>query len=206
MIQYPRYPLELTKFKTENYRPGNHYTNLEKWDNFTMHVPLWNQVLTHFFENQTDLRFLELGSGNGLCANYLLDNWPCYVDTVDIEECRIVKENDIEYSISTINNLKPFIDTNRCSFHLMSTKDFLINNQDKQYDFIYIDASHDKDWVLYDAVTAFNLLKVDGLLIFDDYGWGECSIGIDNFLNCYDKHVEIFYKSWQIMIRKLSNL
>lgn len=206
MTQYPKYPLELTKFKTSNYRPANHYTIPERWDNFTMHVPIWRQVLNHFFEGRTDLRFLELGTGNGLCANFLLDSYSCYVDTVDIEELRIVKENDIEYSVSTINNLKPFIDSNRCTFHEMSTKDFLYTNLDNRYDFIYIDASHDKDWVLFDAVNSFNLLKADGLMIFDDYGWGDCGKGIDSFLNCFEGRIEVFYKQWQVMLRKISDL
>lgn len=206
MTHYPKYPRELTEFKTNNYIPGNHYTIPKRCDNFTMHAPLWSQVLNHFFLGSTNLRFLELGSGNGLCANYLLDTYDCYVDTVDMEELRVVEENGIKYSVSTISNLQPFIDLNRCTFHLMTTKEFLVSNQDKQYDFVYVDASHDKDWVLYDAVNSFNLLKDDGLMIFDDYGWGECALGVDAFLNCYNKHVEVFYKQWQVMVRKLSSL
>lgn len=206
MTQYPKYPLTLTKFKTDNYQPGNHYTIPVRWDNFTMHVPVWKQVLDHFFKDKSDLNFLELGTGNGLCANFLLDTYNCYIDTVDIEETRIVDEEGINYTVSTISNLEPFINNKRCTFYEMSTKNFLVNNFNKRYDFIYIDASHNKDWVLYDAVTSFNLLKTDGLLIFDDYGWGECGKGIDAFLSCFDNHIEVFYKQWQVMLRKLSDL
>lgn len=206
MKDIKKYPLELTEFKTNNYRPGSHYTIPKRWDNFTMHVPVWSQVLSHFFKDSKNLNFLELGSGNGLCANYLLDNYNCTVDTVDIEDLRVVEENGIEYSVTTTSNLQPFIKSKRCAFHLMSTKEFLVQNYNKKYDFVYVDASHDKDWVLYDCITTFNLLKVDGLMILDDYGWGKCGEGIDAFLYCYDKHLEVFHKEWQVMIRKVSDL
>jgi predicted O-methyltransferase YrrM len=206
MIQYPKYPREFTTFKTDNFIPKEHFSNLPRWDNFSMHVPLWNNVLNHFFKGQDDIRFLELGSGNGMCANYLLDTYPCYLDTVDIDDERVVEENDTKYSISTSENLKPYIEQGRCTFHKMTTKQFLMSNQDKQYDFIYVDASHDKDWVLFDTIYSFNLLKVDGLMILDDYGWGQCAVGIDAFLNCYDSRIEVFYKQWQVMLTKLSDL
>ena len=39
------------------------------------------------------------------------------------------------------------------------------------YDLIYIDGSHYCDDVLIDALKSFELLKVGGLIIFDDYMW-----------------------------------
>ena len=71
------------------------------------------------------------------------------------------------------------------------------------YDFIYVDASHNKDLVLTDAILSFDLLVEDGLMIFDDYGWGDCKDGIDAFLNCFDSQIEVFYKDWQVYLRKL---
>ena len=53
-----------------------------------------------------------------------------------------------------------------------------------------------------DAVLSFELLKQDGLLIFDDYGWGDCAKGIDGFINAYQKKIEVFEKSYQVFIRK----
>lgn len=44
------------------------------------------------------------------------------------------------------------------------------NNQ--KFDLIYIDASHDAVDVLADAILSFRLLKVGGVIIFDDYLWG----------------------------------
>ena len=80
-----------------------------------------------------------------------------------------------------------------------------IGSKDKKYDFVYVDASHDKELVLTDAVLSWDLLVEDGLMIFDDYGWGDCKDGIDAFLNCFEKQIEVFYKDWQVYLRKLEN-
>lgn len=42
-----------------------------------------------------------------------------------------------------------------------------------QLDFIYVDGSHQAADVLCDAVLAFRLLRVGGVLAFDDYLWAE---------------------------------
>ena len=36
---------------------------------------------------------------------------------------------------------------------------------------IYIDACHDSQYVMTDAMLSWKVLKVGGYLIFDDYGW-----------------------------------
>ena len=174
-----RYPAELTKFKTDNYRPQSHYRNKVGWDHFTMHVPLWNKVLGHYFNHRTGLKFLELGSGNGLCANYLLDNYDCELHTVDMDDVRIENVDGVDYEIGTTQNLKPFIKEGRCKFYQQTTKEFLqemvlVNlEEDELYDFIYVDASHEPDDVLYDAVLSWDMLKPEGLMIFDELNWDD---------------------------------
>jgi predicted O-methyltransferase YrrM len=201
-----RYPKKLTKFKTNNYIPGEHYRNDREWDHFTMHVPVWTQVLNKFFKGKKNLKFLELGTGNGLCSNFLLDTYDCNVDTVDLQNIRNVKVFEEEYSVISTENLKPFIDSGRCKFHQMSTKDFLLNNRDKVYDFIYVDASHICDDVLTDAILSFDLLKKDGLMIFDDYYQDSCKIGINSFINCFVEKIKLLHTvpAPQIMLKKIN--
>ena len=200
-----RYPLELTRFNTDNYLPGGHFTNTKSRDWFSTNVPNWNLVLNHFFGGKTDLRFLELGTHVGMCSNYLLDTYDCKLDTVDVTDRVEIEENGKQYYLCTKSNLQPFLDNGRCKFFRQSTTDFLLLaniDGNVKYDFIYIDASHEPDDVLSDAVLSFELLKSDGLLIFDDYGWGDCARGIDGFIDAYDKKIEVFDKNWQVFIRK----
>ena len=179
-----------------------------------MNVPLWDNIFNFFFKDHSNLKFLELGTGNGLCANYLLENFDCHVDTVDLNESAVVEEGGEKFLVSIINNLKPFISSKRCTFHQMSTKEFLYNNSENEYDFIYIDACHDPEGSLFDGVNAFHLLKTGGLMIFDDYTWGNCGLGIDAFLYAYAAHdrrtkvppsIEVLHKGGQVAIKKITN-
>ena len=76
-----------------------------------------------------------------------------------------------------------------------------------QYDFIYIDGSHEGYNVLEDAVLCFRLLKQNGILIFDDYLWeGKATIypkpAIDAFLQMYQRHIKVLHCDWQIICQK----
>lgn len=75
------------------------------------------------------------------------------------------------------------------------------------FDIIYIDGNHEPEFVLEDGVLAFRKLKVNGIMIFDDYGWGGPDLtkrGIDGFLSGYHKRIEFLgeYNS-QVFVRKI---
>lgn len=70
------------------------------------------------------------------------------------------------------------------------------------YDLIYIDGSHLASDVLSDAVLAFELLRVGGLMIFDDYLWCMQADGsqdslfmpkpaIDAFINIFQRKMKV---------------
>jgi len=74
------------------------------------------------------------------------------------------------------------------------------------YDFVYIDGSHKAVDVLEDAVLSFRLLKVGGLMMFDDYAWqggGPTEFdnpkrGVDAFYYAYRNQLEsvdVFYQA-----------
>ena len=78
-----------------------------------------------------------------------------------------------------------------------------------QYDLIYIDGSHMACDIFSDAALAWNLLKVDGVLIFDDYLWDgyredyKCpGIAIDAFLKCYVDKIELLFRDDQVIVRR----
>lgn len=77
------------------------------------------------------------------------------------------------------------------------------------YDFIYIDGSHIAKDVLTDACMAWPLLKPNGLLVFDDYMWGNPrdalhrpKIAIDAFTNIFGETAEIIHVGYQLVVRK----
>ena len=79
--------------------------------------------------------------------------------------------------------------------------------EDDFFDIIYIDGNHEPEYVLEDAVLSFRKLKTNGIMIFDDYGWGGPDLtqkGIDSFLNAYHKRrVYLGEINSQIFIKKI---
>ena len=78
---------------------------------------------------------------------------------------------------------------------------------DDFFDMIYIDGNHEPEYVLEDAVLCFRKLKVGGIMIFDDYGWGGPDLtqrGIDGFLAGYWKRINnLGLRDSQMFLRKL---
>ena len=78
---------------------------------------------------------------------------------------------------------------------------------DDFFDIIYIDGNHEPEYVLEDAVISFRKLKINGIIIFDDYGWGGPDLtqkGIDAFLSAYSKRISMLaLQNGQVFIKKI---
>lgn len=69
------------------------------------------------------------------------------------------------------------------------------------YDIAYIDGSHKAPDVLTDAVLAFKLLRVGGVMVFDDYLWHMEAAGKQDLVNMPKLAIDAFIN---INIRKLN--
>ena len=79
-----------------------------------------------------------------------------------------------------------------------------------QFDIIFIDASHEANDVILDAVLSWRLLKVEGILIFDDYKWKKIvqknyrpALAIDSFIEIYKPEIEVLNIGWQFILKKI---
>lgn len=78
-----------------------------------------------------------------------------------------------------------------------------------QFDFVFVDGSHRADDVWQDAVLAWPLLRPGGLLVFDDYLWGDQKsehsprIGVDRFLDEYADLLHVVHMDYQVTVEKL---
>ena len=77
------------------------------------------------------------------------------------------------------------------------------------YNFIYIDGSHTARDVLTDACMAWPLLKSGGLMVFDDYLWGETRdilhrprLAVDMFANLFSEELDIVHMGYQFVVKK----
>ena len=90
----------------------------------------------------------------------------------------------------------------------------LYEGKKNYFDFIYVDGSHEGPDVLCDAVLGFRLLKIGGVMAFDDYLFSQANkdltripkLAIDSFVNLYSGKINIFNAPiYQVYIQKLSN-
>ena len=85
-------------------------------------------------------------------------------------------------------------------------------SEKQSFDFIYIDGSHQAPDVLTDACLSWALLKVGGVMVFDDYGWGEPlppthkpKMAIDAFVKVYQEKAHVVHVGYQYTIQKLKD-
>ena len=118
---------------------------------------------------------------------------------------------DLEETVYLKNNLSPYKNVKFIkgeSFN--SLKSLSHNGNDEEFaDLIYIDGSHIAKNVLEDLVLSWRLLKQNGIMVMDDYGWGydrpdkeKPKPSVDAFLYIYKDLYEILHVGWQVFIKK----
>lgn len=170
------------------------------------------------YKGKDNLMFLEIGSFTGDSAVYMLENILTAessklfcIDTWagSLEHAGELKEKftmgEVEKRFD--ERVEPF--KNKVHKYKTTSQDWLINNRLNQFDFIYIDGDHTANTVISDAVLAWDLLKVNGIMAFDDYEWthpdGDAfapKVAIDGFLNVFNPYLEVINRGWQIWIRR----
>lgn len=195
-------PLEeynLPNFTGEHYRLADNWKSLIDINNYN-DIPI-NYLEIGTFYGANLLSVADLYGGHNDSKLYCIDPWEDYEDYP-------------EYKNQQHSIYKTFLDNIENS----GAKDKIIINrgysnieipkfQDDFFDIIYIDGNHEPEYVLEDAVLSFRKLKKNGIMIFDDYGWGGPDLtkkGIDAFLNGYHKRIKVLgLKNTQVFITKI---
>jgi len=181
-------------------------------------------------------KILEIGCFEGASVCYLIQNLskenPIEIHCIDPWNLEKSKESDQKFYGSNIdmsdvekrfrNNTQILIEKslNKVDFFIhkgfsdVELAKMLSSSMRNYFDFIYIDGSHQGPDVLYDAVLSFRLLKVGGVIAFDDYLWSAQKkdlisipkLAIDSFVNLYSAKINIFNAPlYQLYIKKVSN-
>jgi len=169
--------------------------------------------LINFLDKSKENRILEIGCYEGLSSVFFADNFidnphsslTC-VDpflTIDNNDhCYLLQngeELNFDYNISNCKN------TDKITIHKITSDNFFENNN-KTYNFIYIDGCHEKEFIKRDMENSFNILEKGGIMWMDDYRVGNGIISkkkMDYFLEKYNGYYELIYKGYQLAIRKL---
>ena len=209
-------------------------------DNFKFTNNWFNDAAKHQWEKLISQikpkKILEIGSYEGASTCYLIEKLaqenPIEIHCIDAWSIEMGEESDYKHYGSNIDmsavesrfrqNTKFAIEKSPKKVNLTIDKGFsdvqlskLLSNGKKNYfDFIYIDGSHLGPDVLCDAVLSFRLLKVNGVMAFDDYLWPSANknltripkMAIDSFVNLYSEKIAIFNAPlYQIYLKKISD-
>ena len=108
------------------------------------------------------------------------------------------EEMNFDFNISVCKN------SDKITIHKITSDKFFENNN-KTYNFIYIDGCHEPDFIKRDMENSFNVLEKNGIMWMDDYGGGD-GIKIRNtmntFLEKYKGQYELIHIGYQLAIKK----
>jgi predicted O-methyltransferase YrrM len=192
----------------------------------------WDELIPQF--NPT--RILEIGSYEGASTCYLIDKLKdlhkplelhC-VDTWEGGEEHVRSGKDMGAIEARFHhNVQLAVERSGADVKLVVHKDFsdhalaslMASGHQNYFDFAYVDGSHQAPDVLCDALLAFKLVRVGGVIAFDDYVWAEnlpygrdplrCpKPAIDAFINIHFRKVQVLSPNvplYQLYIQKLSD-
>jgi predicted O-methyltransferase YrrM len=186
-------------------------------DWFSSNIPHLSKIL--FPLKGQKLKALEIGSYEGLSSVWFCQNILTHPESqltcIDVfDKVEWLKNRDSQSEPSKFetftHNVSPFCEKIKVYVgpSFLALKDSMIINY--LYDFIYVDGDHRAVGVLEDAIMSFRLLKVGGLMIFDDYLGGERGgpkapkKGVDTFLDFYSDRIKVIYNDYQVVIEKVA--
>lgn len=173
----------------------------------------WNQLLsTHSVTKYLEIGSYEGQSTLGVANMFPYSNITC-VDTWEGENQGSVNDNYALVKSRFDQNIQE-VKHRVTIFHMPSAQALpKLLTQNEKFDLIYVDGSHHSADVLFDAVNAFHLLNVGGIMIFDDYEWNHFKemhllhqnpkFAIDSFLCSFCDELKILHKGWQVFVQKV---
>jgi predicted O-methyltransferase YrrM len=201
------------------------YSFSQDW--FSHHIPSFDRILTRL----RPTRLLEIGCYEGRATSYLLERCaefgPLQIHCID------TWQGSVDLSSERMDGVEHRFDRNvaiamtRAGVEVAFRKirqsseaalAGLITQRTAPFDLIYIDGSHTAADVLTDAVLAFQLARVGGVMIFDDYLWSmepqpaadplnTPKFAIDAFTTAFARKVRVLpaFPNEQCYVEKIDN-
>lgn len=179
------------------------YQFTQDW--FTHNIPIWQRYLEALI-NIPDLNVLEIGSFQGMSTCWLLDRILTH-KTAKITCIDLYFQEQFDGNIAKTGVSEKVIKLQGLS------QDWLRTLAAKAYEVAYIDGCHKATSVLQDALLSWPLVKVGGLIIFDDYEFTfpdhpelNPQPGIKTFLDLYQNQLEVIHVGYQLIAKKTADL
>jgi len=197
------------------------YEFTNKW--FDPVKPTWSKIITQ----SKPKKILEIGSYEGASTCYLIEKLSLFHDSLEIHsidtwnggvehkniDMKLVEDRFKKNTLLAKKKSSKKIELIMHKAKSINALSKLITNKKSNYfDFIYIDGSHMASDVLSDAILSFELLKINGIMGFDDYLWKHPNnnlvtnpkVAIDAFTNIFSFRIKFLITlNYQVYIKKI---
>jgi predicted O-methyltransferase YrrM len=192
--QFEKQLKRTTDFSFTSDWASHNYSNWEKW--------------FAGYRDQPDVRILEIGSFEGRSAVWFLKN------VLTHPTAQLVCVDPMPWPVNPprprfMHNIQLTGKAQQVTLIQERSEIALTKLQPASFDIIYIDGAHDAINVLADGIYSWELLKVDGLMLFDDYLWepekpeyNRCQRAIDLLFKQFSSRKTVLHEGYQALIRK----
>lgn len=200
------------------------YRFSEDW--FSNHIPSWNRILERIrpgrvleigcFEGRSTSFLIEACSQFGPLALCCVDTWGGSTDLSPERMTGVERRFDDNVELAVRQAAAP-VHVTKMKVPSRMALATLISTGSEPFDLVYVDGSHTAPDVLLDAVLAFQLVRVGGVLIFDDYLWSTeppmyadplntPKLAIDTFTTIYARMVRVLpeFPNAQCYVEKIA--
>ena len=161
------------------------------------------EIINFFLPKSKDIKFdyLEIGSHEGMSLLNILEQYKNVRATCIDLWSDIVVEKIFDENFKNFQNLEKIKSDSVIALRKL-------NDNNREFDYIYIDGLHEGTHVLIDAIQSFKLLKINGIIIFDDFMQHDKSLlyksyeGIYCFLKLFKKQIKILYFQNILVVKK----
>ena len=193
-------------------------------DWFSRNISNLNHLIGHH-KGKENLKYLEVGSYEGLSTVWFLENILTHssstIDCFDVFSGEL-PDNDfspwpdlnLNYYQDFLDNVKTFGDKVRVHKGY-SYKELRKISDFGTYDFIYLDGAHTSFELIHDAILVDPLLKIGGILLFDDYEGGDPNdqdspfflrLALNSFMEIFKNQYDVLLINCQVGLRKKGDL
>ena len=184
-------------------------------------------ILEYHLRTYNPSKILEIGSYEGISSCFMVD---VISPLHELElHCIDVWKNGEEHNTADFSQVESYFNDNislclskslhkvECYKHVGYSDEklggLLSSGKRNYFDLIYVDGGHFSDIVICDAVMSFRLLKIGGIMGFDDYNWDHSDklmnprTAIDYFVDLYRPKLKILEMptNQQLWIQKISD-
>ena len=173
------------------------------------------EIFNYFLPKNKNEKFnyLEIGCFEGLSSFYVLSQFK-FVNAYFLDIWDEPNKNSKSLT-GDFNKVEKLFDENLSKFNFTKIKDDSVISMRKllrknmNFDFIYIDGSHNGEDILSDAIEAFKILKKGGLIFFDDFLQYELNrkiqsyVGIEKFLELHSNDLQIVFFQNNLVVKKI---